>query len=79
MDVKSIYTSVLNREGIATVEKSYDKCTDKTISTEVITFSALILTLNNFIFNSKFYLQVIGCAVGKRCAPTCANIFTAEF
>ena len=30
---------------------------------------ALILTLNNFIFNSKFYFQIKGCAMGTICAP----------
>ena len=44
------------------------------VATKVITFLALILTLNNFIFNSKFYLQIKGCAMGTICAPTYANI-----
>ena len=43
------------------------------------TFLALILTLNNFVFNSNFYLQVNGCAMGAICAPAYANIFMAEF
>ena len=32
--------------------------------------------MNNFIFNSKFYLQIKGCAMGAICAPT--NIFMTE-
>ena len=43
------------------------------------TFIALILTLNNFVFNSNFYLQIKRCAMGKICAPAYANIFMAEF
>ena len=39
----------------------------------ITTFLALILTLNKFLFNSKFYLQI------KGCAPAYANIFMAEF
>ena len=42
-------------------------------------FVALILTLNNFVFNSNFYLQINGCAMGAICAPAYANIFMAEF
>ena len=42
-------------------------------------FLALILTLNDFIFNSKFYLQIKGCAMGTICAPSYANIFMSEF
>ena len=58
----------------------YDSYIHKTIPTEIITtFLALILTLNNFVFNSKFYLQIKDCAMGKICAPAYANIFMAEF
>ena len=43
------------------------------------TFLALILTLNNFVFNWKFYLHIKGCALGTICAHTYANIFIAYF
>ena len=80
MDVKSLYTSIPNNEGIASVKKKYDHYPNKTIPTKIITtFLALILTLNNFIFNSKFYLQIKGCAMGTICAPSYANIFMSEF
>ena len=45
----------------------------------ITTFLTLILTLNNFVFNSKFYLQIKGCAMGTICASAYANIFMAEF
>ena len=54
MDVRSLNTSIPNNEGIAATKKSYIHKT---------TFLALILTLNNFVFNSKFYLQIKGCAL----------------
>ena len=80
MDVNSLYTSIPNNEGIASVKKKYDHYPNKTIPTKIITtFLALILTLNNFIFNSKFYLQIKGCAMGTICAPSYANIFMSEF
>ena len=80
MDVKSLYTSIPNNEGIASVKKKYDHYPNKTIPTKIITtFLALILTLNNFIFNSKFYLQTKGCAMGTICTPSYANIFMSEF
>ena len=54
MDVQSLYTSIPKNEGIASVKKKYDHYPNKTILTKIITtFLALILTLNNFIFNSK--------------------------
>ena len=45
----------------------------------IITFLSLILTLNNFVFNSINYLQIMGCAMGTICAPAYANIFMAQF
>ena len=80
MDVKSLYTSIPNNKGIASVKKKYDYYLKKTIPTKTITaFLALILTINSFIFNSKFYLQIKGCAMRTICAPSYANIFMSEF
>ena len=57
MDVRSLYTSIPNNEGIAATKKRYDSYIHKTIPTKIITtFLALILTLNNFVSNLKFYL-----------------------
>ena len=80
MDVRSLYTGIPNNEGIAATKKRYDNYIHKTIPSKIITtFLALILTLNNFVFNSKFYLQIKGCAMGTICAPAYANIFMTEF
>ena len=78
--MKALYTSIPNSEGIAAVKGPYDKYQQKTVATKVLTtFLALILTLNNFIFNSKLYLQIKGCAMDTICAPAYANIFMAYF
>ena len=80
LDVKSLYASIPNPEGIAAVKKAHERYQHKTVPTKVIaSFLALILTLNNFIFNSKFYLQIKGCEMGTICAPPDANIFMAYF
>ena len=80
MDVKSLYTSICNNEKIASVKKKNDHYQNKAIPTNIIaTFLGLILTLHNFIFNSKCYLQMKGCAIGTICAPSYANIFMSEF
>ena len=74
MNVKSLYASIPNNKGIASVKKKYDHYPNKTIPTKIIiTFLALILTLNNFVFNSKLYLQIKGYAMGTICAPSYAN------
>ena len=52
----------------------------RTVGTKVITtFLSLILTLNNFLFNCKNYLQIKGCVMGTICAPAYANIFMDHF
>ena len=75
MDVKWLYTSIPNNEGIASVKKKYDHYPKKTIHIKIIaTFLALILSLNNFIFNSKFCLQIKCWAVETIGAPWYAYI-----
>ena len=80
MDVKSLYTSIPNNKGILSVKKKYDHYPKKTIPTKIMaTFLTLILTLNNFLFNSKFYLQRKSSAMGTICTPSYADIFMSEF
>ena len=78
--MKSLYTNIQNNEGIKAVREAYDNHPNKAVATKVIiTFLSLILTLNNFAFNSINYLQVMGCEMGTICAPVYANIFMAQF
>ena len=80
LDVKSLCTNIPNAEGIKSVKTSLDNYSKRTASTKVITtFLALILTLNNFIFNCKNHLQIKDCAMGTICAPSHANIFMDHF
>ena len=80
MDVKSLYTNIPNLEGIVAVKNAYDNYRKKSIAAKVIrTFLDVIVTLKNFIFNCKHYLQIKGCAMGTKCAPACTNIFMASF
>ena len=64
-DIKSLYTRLFNVEGIKAVKKPLDNHPKRTVATKAIkAFVALILTLNNFIFNSRDYLQTKVCAIG---------------
>ena len=70
MDVKALYTNIPNNEGIASAKRKHNNYTKKTVATKVIaTLLAIILTLSNFIINSKFYIQIKGCAMGTISAP----------
>ena len=54
LDVKLLCINISNAEGIKFVKTSLEKCSKRNTSTKVITtFLALLLTLNNFIFNCK--------------------------
>ena len=44
----------------------------------LIDFLRLILTLNNFEFDDKNYLQVQGTAIGTAMAPNYANLFMGK-
>ena len=78
--MKLLYTNTLNNEGITAVRETYDNHTTKIVATKMImTFLNLMLTLNNFVFNSINYIQIIGCAMGTICAAAYVNIFMAQF
>ena len=80
MDVKALYTNIPNNEGLQALKEAMDKKQHKSAATTVIvTLMSLILTLNNFVFNDKNYLQIKGCAMGTICAPPFANIFMGKF
>ena len=77
MDVGSLYANLPNKEGIEAAETTLKR---KNIGRMIIsTFLRLVLTLNNFVFNSRNYLQIKGCAVSTKCAPSYANIFMGMF
>ena len=80
MDVRSLYTNTPNAEGISAAKRAFDNYSKKTTSTKVTKpFLALILTMNNFVFDCIHYLQIKGCAMGTIFAPAYANIFMANF
>ena len=80
MDVNSLYTNIPNSEGVVAVKHADDNYPKKLIATkEKITFLALKLMLNNFIFNCKNYLQIKECKMGTVCATAYTNISTANF
>ena len=79
MDVRSLYTSVPNNKNIAETKKRYENYTYNKLYTLKLsqTFLALFFKLNNYVFNSKFKLQIKGCTMGTICSPKFVNIFIA--
>ena len=71
LDVKALYTNIPNSEGIKAVKTPLDNFPRKTIATKVkTTFLSLNLTLSNFVFNCKNYIEIKSCAMGTICAPS---------
>ena len=77
-----MYTNIPHRESLQAVKNLLTRerpSSYKPSNTYILKLLELVLTLNNFQFNYKNYLQVNGTAMGTRVAPTYANIFMFEF
>ena len=76
LDIKNIYTNIPADEGIKAMKIQLEKRQDKSIPTDfILNLIKIILECNIFEFDKKYYLQLIGIAMGTRMAPTFANIF----
>ena len=78
LDVRSLYTNIPNEEGINVITNLLRRSQSK-VTTVITAFLWLILTLNNFIFNGNNYLQILGVAMGTKCAVIYANLFMSHF
>ena len=80
LDVESMYTNINNEEGLNAVRKSFEDNPDPSRSDEhILKLLELSLKNNDFNFNGDTYLQVSGTAMGKKFAPSYANIFMAKW
>ena len=82
LDVTALYTNIPNDEAIESVKHHLEKHrpgATKPKNESLVELLRMVLTMNNFQFNGKNYLQVGGTAMGTRVAPSLANIFMADF
>ena len=79
LDVRSLYMSIQNSEGIKVVKTSLGNFPRRAVATKDVTFIALIFTLNNFVINCKNYLQIALRAMGTICTPAYANTSIYHF
>ena len=75
MDVRSPYINIPNNELLKSVETKLKRKNIFIITTPL----QLVLTLNNFVFKCKYYLQIKGCAMATKSAPGYTNIFMGIF
>lgn len=79
-DIDSLYTNIDTKSGLAAVKKFFQKYPNpKRPDKEILQLLEINLTRNDFVFDSKYYLQIKGTAMGKRFAPAYANIFMATW
>ena len=76
LDEESMYTNIDNEQGLEAVRNIFQaNSSDKHIS-ELLELS---LTNNDFEFNKETFLQISGTAMGKKFAPSYANLFMAQW
>ena len=74
MDMRSLYTNIPNDEGmeaIRTFIRAQARPGHNILSKVISTFLALILTLNNLIFNDENFVNINGCSMG----PSYASLY----
>lgn len=80
MDVDSLYTNIETPSGILAVKNAFFKYPNKKRpDKELIELLEINLNRNDFVFDDKYYLQTKGTAMGKKFAPSYANIFMAQW
>lgn len=80
IDIDSLYTNIETKIGLKAVRKCMNKFPDPKRPDEyILKLLEINLTKNDFEFDSKFYLQIKGTAMGKKFAPSYANIFMADW
>lgn len=78
-DVNSLYTNMNVNRTISVVNQVFHKYPDPSRPNQLILKGLeVILKRNDFEFNNNVYLQTTGIAMGKRFAPSLANLYLAH-
>ncbi|XP_055502484.1 uncharacterized protein LOC129703804 [Leucoraja erinacea] len=76
MDVQSLYTSIPRHDGLIPLRFFLDQRSNLYPATDtLLRLAELVLTLNNFTFDSFHFLQIQGVAMGTRMGPSYACLF----
>ena len=79
-DITSLYTNMNIERMLKCVKEAFQKTKIEYRSDEdILKLLEISLKNNDFIFNDQYYLQILGCAMGKRFAPALANLYLLEF
>ncbi|XP_069599809.1 uncharacterized protein [Ranitomeya imitator] len=77
MDVTSLYTCIGHTLGIEAVSFFLNQqiTGDRRHQSFILDLLSFVLSNSYFVFDRTFYKQIIGTAMGARCAPSYANLF----
>lgn len=79
-DVSSLYTNMDINRSIECVRRVFNNSPDITRPDNyILKLLEISLKNNDFDFNGKCYIQIMGTAMGKRFAPSLANIYLLDF
>ena len=77
LDVESMYTNIDNEQGLEAVRNIFQaNPSPRRSEKQIVEHLELSLKNNYFEFNNKNFLQISGTAMGKKFAPSYANLFT---
>lgn len=80
MDVANMYTNIDHESGLNAVKIAFKNNPDpRRPDQEILELLELSLRNNDFQFNGEMFLQMKGTAMGKKYAPSYANLFMAQF
>lgn len=80
IDVDSLYTNIDTERGLAAVREAFQRFPrEDRPDEEILQLLKITLTRNDFEFNNKHYLQISGCAMGRKYSPAYADIYMAEW
>lgn len=80
IDVDSLYTNIETARGLLAVSKAFRKFPRKDRpDAEILQLLEMTLTRNDFEFNSNYYLQICGCAMGRKYSPAYADLYLADW
>jgi hypothetical protein len=80
LDVSSLYTNIPHDDGTSFCKHFLDKdLSGRLSSDEIATLIKLVLNNNYYKFDSDFYMQKMGTAMGSSMAPSYASLFMGKF
>ena len=77
IDVDSLYTNIDTPLGLEAVKKALETSPDLSRPDYfILQFLQFTLTRNDFLFDKSFFLQICGCAMGRKYSGLCRHLFS---